>query len=369
MISIDELAGRFYEGVHDNEALGSAMDTLAHLVGARAFSLQHINTVSNELSFSMHSQLSETDPMMQLLEIHDNPYLKPDILADLSWGNIHFANQMVPRRLVERTDFYDRALRPAGVLDIAGLSTVHSGSGFNLVSLPVEMRSKLSHRNEATLAQLAPHVRRALLLRSQLIVEQAKLKTLQSLMDFQARHAVILLDDNLDTVWTSEEALRLIGQCDSISMPNGRFHVEAASVQRHLQSLQQQARVSHGLDAGLNSVGDAYVASSEGGIECAIRVYAASWSIMGTPVNHVVLALADANQRHRTTIRQLQDYFSLSPAEAITVVEVGYGKSLDVIAQERQQKIGTTRNLLKRGMSKMGVHRQAELVSFLWSIG
>jgi DNA-binding CsgD family transcriptional regulator len=57
--------------------------------------------------------------------------------------------------------------------------------------------------------------------------------------------------------------------------------------------------------------------------------------------------------------------FHLTPAEARVVLQIAIGKSVNEAAATLGVSLTTTRNQLAAAMSKMDVHRQAELVALV----
>jgi len=63
--------------------------------------------------------------------------------------------------------------------------------------------------------------------------------------------------------------------------------------------------------------------------------------------------------------RSLKSDFSLTERESQVVLGFSSGKDIHMLAQENSVSEHTIRNQLKSSMSKMGVHRQAELVGLV----
>ena len=79
-----------------------------------------------------------------------------------------------------------------------------------------------------------------------------------------------------------------------------------------------------------------------------------------------LLVLVSHRGRRRTlTIRQLEQLFSLTPAEARLAKAVTEGVSLDAYAQSNNVSITTVKSQLRSVFSKTGTHRQAELTQLL----
>jgi DNA-binding CsgD family transcriptional regulator len=78
-----------------------------------------------------------------------------------------------------------------------------------------------------------------------------------------------------------------------------------------------------------------------------------------------LLILTDLSGRHVPAGEALQKAFALTPAETRLAVRLGAGDSLEQAAERLSITRETSRNQLKRIFSKLGVHRQAELIAIL----
>jgi DNA-binding CsgD family transcriptional regulator len=66
------------------------------------------------------------------------------------------------------------------------------------------------------------------------------------------------------------------------------------------------------------------------------------------------------------SVRRLCRIYGLTPAEASVAAAIARGASPEAIASAAGHKVGTTRSLLKRAMTKIGASRQNSLSARLW---
>lgn len=78
-----------------------------------------------------------------------------------------------------------------------------------------------------------------------------------------------------------------------------------------------------------------------------------------------MIVLIDPEQKCRPPEALLRHTFDLTPAEAKLATRLANGETVEIVSDSLGITKSTARNQLKAVFAKLGIHRQAELVSLI----
>ena len=211
---------------------------------------------------------------------------------------------------------------------------------------------------------IVPHMRHAFRITNLVPGAQG---TLSALMELHP-HGVFLIDAGGRIVLANRRGEGLLRRRDGLLQVDGRLSAMSASGQEAL------ARAIHiavltGLGTGVHP-GQALTIDRPSG--------ASPHQVLVTPLHQpparfgggpsricAAVFVADRQSVSGVSSDALREWFGLTPAEARVALAVTDGLSVKEIAERSASSSETVRNQLKTVFSKVGVHRQAELVRLL----
>ena len=182
--------------------------------------------------------------------------------------------------------------------------------------------------------------------------------------------AILILDSSRRIVFANRQAEELLEQGDVISLDRkGKiFCVDHVAQNFLLQYLGDRTRNS---DSLFGEEDGSFLIPKADGWPMVAMVGCDQLDAMtycGDEFNaerHVTLMIRDPDGYHPDQSEKLMAHFGLSGAESTVVGQLARGHSTTDIAQQRGVSVVTIRNQLKSAQSKLGVTRQAELVSLV----
>lgn len=360
-----------YAGIEDNQAMSHAFDRICRQAGALVASCEKLELATGSFSTLVQSGQDPSHPGFCLLEDRArevNPYYEPDVIMRII-GQAQFANDVLPRSTVKRTAYYADYLDPLGVSDIAGYFFQPEPGIIHCISFPRDGRGSFGLRERELFQGLRPHMMRAFEIRHRLQVAAQARSLLERALDTM-QHGLLMINGAGRVVWHNLAATEIINRQDGLALTLGQMSVQHSVENTRFQQLLLKQLAAAARDAPLQKVESFYIPSSSGLTPYVISLHCLSerldWPGLDSAV--VCALVADPLRSHSVTVQQLMTQYTLTPAEARVSVGVGFGWSLETIAERLGQKVSTTRNLLKRAMRKTDTHRQAELGARIWAL-
>ncbi|WP_221796565.1 helix-turn-helix transcriptional regulator [Oceanobacter mangrovi] len=203
------------------------------------------------------------------------------------------------------------------------------------------------------LTRIAPHLRQTVQLQQQVIELQQQQQNMTSALDTTATATLLVLPDGR-LEWMNQSARDGLELLDTLQLQHGRLRCrQPQDQQRLLQTLtqasqcQQQQRFYTRLDGDPGN--PLYL------MACRLPTAAQR------PV--LLLNLSGLPRRGGASIDTIRTTFGLTPAESRLAASLCNGLTLQDHADRYQVSVGTVRIQLKSIFLKLGVNRQAELVS------
>jgi DNA-binding CsgD family transcriptional regulator/PAS domain-containing protein len=295
-------------------------------------------------------------------------YWKLDLWAERG-AKAGFSKAIESRDLIAdddliRTEFYNDWLRPLDLFYLTGAALRLSDSHIGFFGIHRPHRSgAFERRDKERVAQLVPHVQRALQLRQRLagvaLERHAALDALE-----RVGGAVLVVARDGRVLYANAAAEMLLRDGDAIAMSSGRLaaidHAAALRLGLLIRSASDTAAGAEGSAGG----GVALLREDRLPLTLLAAPFPPARDGFGAPLPAAILFIRDPEQEHMSQ-PLLQDLFALTPAEAAIAAALGAGKSVEDIARTCHISLNTARTHLKHIFAKTNTRRQAELVSLL----
>ncbi len=294
----------------------------------------------------------ETNPAVaRLLTVPPGTFILPEHeMSDSEW---------------KRHPMYRELYEPVGLR--YGLGALILKTETHMVPLGVNRTRKqgpFTPRDFDLLAELVPHLRRALGVVTKIAELSGRRTAYETLWD-RLPHGVVLLDSDAKLIWANRSAWAIVRAGDGIDLHKGRLRAAAHAENEALGRLILAAATAPCRTLG--GEGDAVSVSRPS----LLRPY----SLLVAPVKiaplefgrapAAVVILTDPEERSGAQPSRLARLFRLTPREAALAALLMEGQGLEDIAERLRLSRNTARQHLRALFQKTGTHRQAELVRLL----
>lgn len=295
-----------------------------------------------------------------------NPY--EPLFRTIPPGKIVRASQLVTKRWLQATPFYNEWLKPAGdYTHGAGVTLAHSHGRF--ARLTFDMPARIKHLEAPAagfLRRLGPHFMRALGVASRMEGGRVNEGAFQALVDRLAG-AAFAVSANRRILYANPDAVRLLERRTLVrEAPPGCLSLLHHQAEERLQGALASSTV------GSRSTHTTTFAVYDGDRRLTVHVLplrvarSLPAAQANAPVTLILIVPGDTASRPPSTL--LRELYSLSQREAAVVLQVANGASLAEAAEALGVTTATARNQLASAMTKLGVHRRAELVALIGGI-
>lgn len=169
---------------------------------------------------------------------------------------------------------------------------------------------------------------------------------------------VVVVDENARILSANEQARLYLDIGDGVVEENGRL---AAEIGFESDTLRKRIATAACLDRP-----DAALLRRSRSVKPLIILTEPAPGPKG--IRKALVTIREVGRSSPRVVERGRQLFNFSPAEAEIVARVAQGYDTAEIAAERQVSINTLRVQVASAMVKVGVHRQAELVSVLSSV-
>lgn len=278
------------------------------------------------------------------------------------------SDAMLPREVLQRTEFYNDWLKPQDDL-VAGVGTVAQSDGRRFLMLSFTMPDAVDIRYHAELEQLCsllgPHLRRSVELTRQLVGAEFDETRRQTFEDAPWPVYIIDAGGKIRFANSLGEIVLEAGGVVTGAIGSALSFVDARVGQRFRHSFEALQRRNY---AALVAPFQVICIKTNAPYLMTIAPYVAGAEIGDTPFGFVlegrpvaVVLLTPAPTADLEALDLVLKDRGLTPAERILARAVQHGLSLQAFADERQVSIHTVRNQLRAIYHKLEVRRQSEL--------
>ncbi len=362
-----ELTNVVYQATLDHSKWSEFVSKLSYITGV---SQSYMIAVGHETQVPFSPVTPNLAP--EFFDNYNEHYCRHDLwissMPTLAMGRVWESDDVLGRRRVEQSMFYNEWLRPQEDI-LKGLAMVVARNSARAVVLGANIRridkDQVNDNWVDTVKALAPHIRQAFSMST--IVGQDKFDRLAG-MQGQARKgvsAVLVVSAQANLIYANETAHGFLDDNKIIATGLGgadRFVDVNCALQFRtaLEGLKENApnvsRICLDVDVALGpyEVRMAKLDPFDPPIPFSISI--------GEPALLVTIGRQLPNDN---ALANLQSKFSLTFAEAAVIDGFSAGKPLRAISEEKQVSIHTVRNQMKAAMAKLGVRSQIELMAFL----
>lgn len=294
-----------------------------------------------------------------------NPFLTP--LASAPVGTVLCFNSVLAWQEIQRTDFFQAMVQPAGLMGHASLIVIlHRDSEGPTAALAAFVEgTEPTWQEIALLEALAPHLKRAREIHVGRARANAAAGALLAALD-RLLLGVVLLDENGRVIFSNRSAEDLIRESDSVFLGDGRLWARDPAADETLQKLLlRAARSGSSWEGPLPD--EAFPLRGEGaGVDLLLTGLRSQSQEreLGAEAAAAVFVGGSHQLCHAET-RVLERLYCLTRSEARLALLLAEDRSLEEAASELGIKTSSARTVLKRIFAKTHTTRQASLVRLL----
>ncbi len=296
-------------------------------------------------------------------------YYALDPFIDLPPDRVFIADELAGNGKWRESEFYKQFLKPLDILHALGADILTEDG------LHCRFRASRPHRerpfspsDKALCAAMLPHLKRAVILHSQLNLIDSERRLYAGTID-RMLVGMVILDETGAVIKSNAVADEMLRESDGLKLAGGTLRAENPADNRELQRLIKQAIIGP-VDGGAPAVAEAISITRKAGrskLGVVVRsVPHAEWS-EGNRRPAVALLIRDPERRTEASRETVRRLFDLTPAEAALALALADGLTLDEAAERLEIRKNTARAHLRSIFAKIGVTRQTTLVRLLLS--
>ncbi|MGO9602192.1 MAG: helix-turn-helix transcriptional regulator [Candidatus Binataceae bacterium] len=295
-------------------------------------------------------------------------YYALDPFIDLPPDRVFTVEELVPNGDWRTSEFYKQFLKPLDILHALG-ADIQTEDGIHCrfrVARP-HREPPFSDHDKALCTAMLPHLKRAVILHSQLELIDSERRLYAGTVD-RMLVGTVILDESGALMKSNIVAEEMLREGDGLRMVNGVLRADHPGENRELQRLIKQA--VNGNAGGSPAVAEAISITrgpDRGKLGVLVRnIPHAPWSECNRRPA-VALFIRDPERRTEASREMVRRLFDLTPAESSLALALADGLTLDEAAERLHIRKNTARAHLRAIFAKIGVTRQTTLVRLLLS--
>ncbi len=312
---------------------------------------RHVSTILSDFGLS--------SPFTQSYNDH---YSKQNVWRErgralFAAGRVNLSEELCPRPLLERSEFYnDYLLRMGGVYSIGAVIKREENCAPTITALRGRRKHQFGEPERETALFLLPHLARAWTIQERLHLLSAGESVLDTLPV-----GVVFLAAGGSAVYWNRAAEDMFRANDGLSLRKGvLFSADRGA------NTQLRKAIDHALSPG-RTPGPAAVSVPRASLRREYQILAAPLrtrlqQFAGMPIPVAVALMTDPERQRPAGVDHLIQMYKLTPREAALGAKLSEGKSVKRAAEELSISYETARTHLRRIFSKTGTSRQAELL-------
>jgi DNA-binding CsgD family transcriptional regulator len=349
-----------YDAALHPERWCGTLRSLANLVGARE-GLLFADDFRSPGALLLFATRPAGDPVLELFASghRNNPWSAASL--ENPAGTVLRTEELVPRRTLMASDFYQECLKPLGLLHSLGGNIINEPgllACFSFLRSP--RRGAFGNGPVRLMRDLLVHLRQALRVQLRLADAPALERDALEALDLVTT-GVLLVAADARVLFANAAASALLSRGHGITCLRGRLGAEDLEATCRLQAAVRAA-----------------ASPARRGCDLMVRRDDAGWPLglqvaplggqgvpaAGEPAT-VAVFVTDPRQPPSVQVSMLQQAFGLTGAEARVAKLLADGASLQQIASRLRVSVNTVRTHLARVFDKTGTARQAELVRLM----
>ncbi len=361
-----ELLGAIYQGPLEPVPWKTALELLRTYLRANYVTLM-LRPPSPDREGLMVNAAGDA-PITRQAE-YNKYYYALDPFIDLPPGRVFVADELTGQGKWRETEFYKQFLKPLDILYALGADIVtEDGIHCRFRASRPHRERPFSSRDKALCAAMLPHLKRAVVLHSQLNLIDSERRLYAGTID-RMLVGTVILDETGAVMKSNAVADEMLREGDGLRLVGGVLRAENSTDNRELQRLIKRAMAGPG-EGGSPAVAEAISITRKAGrskLGVVVRsVPQADWP-EGNRNPAVALLIRDPDRRTEASRETVRRLFDLTPAEAALALALADGLTLDEAADRLAIRKNTARAHLRSIFAKIGVSRQTTLVRMLLS--
>jgi DNA-binding CsgD family transcriptional regulator/PAS domain-containing protein len=360
------LAGLIYEASLDPDKWQLVLEQLAVRTFSDSASLRLIEVDQPRVHFSVAYGLDEHyDKLYQSHYVSLDPF-RP-LLEPLDLG-VHIGDQLLARKELEKTEFYNDFLKPQDRVSLAGGLIARNQN--RAIQVALHRREKAGPFEPEHLVQIRrfiPHLVRAADM-NQRFSELSEIRSATEHSLDQMSVGLILVDEAGTATYSNSAAEEILASGAVVDIRNGQLIANRSEATERLQQLIKQS-IQTSLDRGEHPGGGLPIVAGGGDQTYYVVVSPLKSSQIESALSLARVCAAvfigSAEQKSELSADVLNYLFGLTRAEARLAVELARGFEIKEIAERLNISPHTARTQLKAVFQKTGTRRQTELVKLL----
>ncbi len=338
---------------------GAAVTRFEHNFGNRKgfirYKCKHVDASANE---AYDDKLCGRNPWLH----SDLPYRPESVLL---------GTEILPNSDLMKTEFYEDFLRPLGFLHRLCGVVARDGLDVELVAVlrAKEMRP-FTEQDKKTLERLLPHLRQAWDLRKALNADRSEREALLAILD-RIPTACILVDSGARIRFVNQPAERLLARRDGLMA--GANCVTAATSHESVRLRRMIARLAVGAGAAPPDLGEIVIVSRPSErppiLLTGLCIRPREAGRPGRAGGLVALLAKDPEGENLASLDSFSAAYHLTQAESRLIGLLAHGRGLFEAASELGVTKNTARTHMRHIYSKIGIHRQTDIIRLLAKLG
>lgn len=357
------LVDRIYQAATDRTIADTLATNVAHAFDSDSCLLYFRRLLPGQQPV-LSSILSGTENLKgEALSAYADYYHERDIWYEHGWRKgipaIVLSQELVDTPTLMHSEWSDY-LKSINTLRMIGVQYHISGDLLGIIGIhrPPD-RPEFGENDRRKMALLMPHFQRAMRLREQLAVSEHRGALTMGLLD-RLSVAVMLVDAQRRLLFANRCADRMLKQLGALRVTQGMLQPRyARDGKRFAHRIAEATRI--GTDLGAHASDIVYLSLPMGKRQ---PVLIAPLQPADMPIISPLVAVICAEQREKHPVGEdyLISRYGLTRAEARLLSALVAGHSLADYAERTHIAISTVRTYMKRLFSKIGCHRQADIV-------
>jgi DNA-binding CsgD family transcriptional regulator len=357
--SLLDIVGHTYETAHDDEQWRLVTEGICRLLNASGARLllvdkghRHAPIVLGGGDFARYKAWVDRRD--------EDPWLK--IAASLQPGDVRIGRELVSDQELLRTDFYYDLLKPADYRYAIGCvvdDTADYNVGLSLNRGP--RQNDFDDRDRQLISKLAPHLKRAILLRNELKTSQQRTIALESGLH-SLSSALAITDATGDVCFINQPMELLLDRQKELQILNKR--IVAATRQKQLQ-LDQLIQTAAAIFNGENVTGSCSLSltlNNTGYNLVALPLGSPAFYDVAGAQGCVAISISERTGGQHVSRKLLVDLYRLTLRETQLCEALMADLSLNDAAEKIGVTSSTARSYLKSIFQKVDVQSQSSLV-------
>jgi DNA-binding CsgD family transcriptional regulator len=355
------LTATAHEAAATAEVWPTFLERYAHAIDADIVALQY-----HDLSNHRSTVVSTFGMQQRFTDSYNQHYARLNVWRDngrrlYEEGRVLFDEEIYPRALLKRTEFYNDFLLPnRGTRGLAGVVARSDDDVWVLSPLRDDPRESFDKAGARTTKSLLPHLKLALAMRERLQTLEAGEAVLHALSQ-----GVVMIGADARVLFCNSAAEGMFRARDGLTVEQDIIHVADHRAANELRKLLHLVLApGESLDAAtpilvprlsLRRPYHVMVAP----LRRTLRTFVGLRSVAAT------MFITDPEQRVTLPVPALRQMFGLTGKEAMLANELSRGYTVEQAAERLGVRYETARTHLRRVLSKTRTSRQVELLTLL----